>query len=431
MNTEKPNWLLNLEKESWQAELIISGLAIFGSLQLPDLIDRFGQWGMTYFSADLGLFLTMFLVYLHFASGILIFAFISHFILRAVWIGFIGLNSVYPEGIKTEGGMYSKIFMEKFKADYVHKNYGIEALDKFCSSVFGVCTLVILFSLAFCTSVLIMYGFHLVVNALLPPEVNRMLVYVLAILAFIPLVTVAVLKQKKYEQNEKLQGRFYRFFNWFSIIIMPIFRRPALYLSFLFSTNLKVKQYIFSLLGLFILLYGFGIYRLIDSGNILMIVPDAFYESYARADRTNAENYEEYLTDESAPIYSAIIPSKLIEGNMMNVFIPIFSNEETIYDEYCAAHAEVDAAKKDGNRAARWQYYTDCYHKYHRIQVNDQLYDLELIKFTHPHRSSEGVLTYIPTDKFKVGKNILKVEKMMKGDTVYRTMLVPFWFGGE
>ena len=43
----KPDWLVNLEQESWQAELIISGLAILGALQLPGLIDRFGQWMMT------------------------------------------------------------------------------------------------------------------------------------------------------------------------------------------------------------------------------------------------------------------------------------------------------------------------------------------------------------------------------------------------
>jgi len=388
---KKPNWLLNLEQESWQAELIISGLAIFGSLQLPDLIDRFGQWGMTHFSADLGFFLIMFFVYLHFTSGILIFAFITHFILRAVWIGFIGLNSVFPEGIKTDGGMYSKIFMEKFKADYVHKNYGIESLDKFCSGVFGLCTLVILFSLAFCTIVLIGYGLHLLSDMLLPPMVKQVLTYSLLFLMMIPSVMVIVLKQKKYEQNEKLQNRFYKFFNWSSVLMFHIFRRPAMYLSFLFSTNLKVKQYLFSLFGLFILLYGFGFYRLINSGNILIGDQDVFYDYYARPDRLNAENYEEYLTKESAPIYSAIIPSKLIKGEMMNVFIPIFSNEETIYTDYCAAHSEVDATKKDGDRAARRQYYTDCYQHYHRIYVNDQLKDLRIYKRQKKYSKSREI----------------------------------------
>jgi len=432
MTIEKPNWLLNLEQESWQAELIISGLAILGSLQLPDLIDRFGQWGLTYFSADLGFFLTLFLIYLHFTSGILIFAFISHFILRAIWIGFIGLNSVFPEGIKSEGGMYSKIFMEKFKADYDHENYGIKALDNFCSSVFGVCTLVILFSLGFCTGVLIAYGLYTFFNAFLPPKILTILTYGLLILLMIPSVTIIILKRKKYEQNERLQSRFYKFFNVFNFLVLHVFRGPALYISFLLSTNIKVKQYVFALFGLILLLYGFGFYRLIDSGNILLVNQDAFHEYYSRTDRTNAENYEEYLTAESAPIYSAIIPTKLIEGSMMNVFIPIFPNEEEIYANFCGVYLAQESTSSIEKKRLKREYYSDCYQKYHRIYINDQLYDFELVKFTHPHRSSEGVLTYIPTVDFKKGKNILKVEKLRKGkaneNEIYRTMVIPFWF---
>jgi len=69
---------------------------------------------------------------------------------------------------------------------------------------------------------------------------------------------------------------------------------------------------------------------------------------------------------------------------------------------------------------------------YHKIYVNDLPYTFELVKFTHPHRSSKGVITYIPTEKFKKGKNILRVDKIRdKENTVYRTMMIPFWFEGK
>jgi len=42
---EKPTWLQVLEAKSWQAELIVSGIAIFGSLQLPELLNR-GEEGV-------------------------------------------------------------------------------------------------------------------------------------------------------------------------------------------------------------------------------------------------------------------------------------------------------------------------------------------------------------------------------------------------
>jgi len=431
-NGNKPEWLLNLEKESWQAELIISGLAIFGSLQLPNLIDRFGQWAFTYFSPEVSLFLLLFLIFLHFTSGILIFAFISHFILRAIWIGLIGLNSVFPEGIKTEGGMYSRIFMEKFKANYAHKNYGITALDNFCSGIFAICTVVVLFSIAFCTLILVLYGLNVLLSSFLPNYIIDILTGLLLIFSIIPSIAMAILKRDKYAENEKLQTRFYKFFNFFSIIFFHIVRKPALYISFVLSTNLKVKQYLFSMLGIFILLYGFSFYRIFDSGNFLFINQDLFFSSYTRVDRTSQENYEEYLTEESTPIYSAIIESKLIKGEMMSIFIPIFSNEESIYTAVCGAFVEDESLSRDQNIAATQQYYTQCYQKYHKIYVNDIPYEFELVKFTHPHRSSEGVITYIPTEKFNKGKNILRVDKIRdKEETVYRAMMIPFWFEGK
>ena len=38
---KKPDWLTALESQSWQAELIASGLAIVGSLSLGPYIDSF------------------------------------------------------------------------------------------------------------------------------------------------------------------------------------------------------------------------------------------------------------------------------------------------------------------------------------------------------------------------------------------------------
>lgn len=108
-----PKWLRRLEKESWQAELLVSGLALFGSFQLPEitywLIDLFIKrlpheqyiWGA--FIAQMSLL----------GLSILSTFFIIHLILRAYWIGLIGLNSVYPQGYKIENNMYSPLYIYK------------------------------------------------------------------------------------------------------------------------------------------------------------------------------------------------------------------------------------------------------------------------------------------------------------------------------
>ena len=46
-NKNNSNWLNKLAQESWQAELIFSGIAIYGSLQLPAIINNLGDWAVT------------------------------------------------------------------------------------------------------------------------------------------------------------------------------------------------------------------------------------------------------------------------------------------------------------------------------------------------------------------------------------------------
>ena len=47
---KKPKWLRILEQQSWQAELLISGIAIVGALQLPELIHEFTDFSIGLFT---------------------------------------------------------------------------------------------------------------------------------------------------------------------------------------------------------------------------------------------------------------------------------------------------------------------------------------------------------------------------------------------
>lgn len=134
--TNKPKWLRRLERESWQAELIISGAAIFGALQLPGLLEKFQYYLLLNYERG-ALFLWGFATsyWALFVYG-LIFVFIFHFVIRALWIGLVGLNSVYPEGI-VENKMTSKDYHEKVKQEYGDIDGFIDRLDRSASSMFG------------------------------------------------------------------------------------------------------------------------------------------------------------------------------------------------------------------------------------------------------------------------------------------------------
>ena len=166
-----------------------------------------------------------------------------------------------------------------------------------------------------------------------------------------------------------------------------------------------------------------------NSKIIYFVMPGNLERIYARTDFTEKSAYENNLFEMNERILTTVIESERIEGNTMKVFVPIFENEEPIYEGLCGEYEADDELSRDENRPLKRAFYLNCYHEYHRFYVNDNLYQPELMKYEHPNKGEYGILTYLPTDNFKIGKNMLRVEKLKnKEGEVYRTMNVGFWY---
>jgi len=81
-NTNKPLWLEALEKQSWQAELIVSGLVIYGSISAGPWIDKGVIYMSTIFSDRILDFMSLLLTYIYLIYALIIVCFISHLVLR-------------------------------------------------------------------------------------------------------------------------------------------------------------------------------------------------------------------------------------------------------------------------------------------------------------------------------------------------------------
>jgi hypothetical protein len=130
------NWLQKLKDESWEAELLVSTISIFGAFQMFRLID----WSTNKFIDILNpnqYFIGYFIVFLGLlAISILVSMFVIHFFLRAYWIGLVGLNSVFPD-YGVEDSAYSKIYTEKILAILPKLKSSIQKVDELCSVIFS------------------------------------------------------------------------------------------------------------------------------------------------------------------------------------------------------------------------------------------------------------------------------------------------------
>ena len=84
---------------TWEVELLISGVAVFAMLQLPELLDGYIlDWTPRLVDRWAKL---LFVIYVYAKSAALILAvtFVIHLLLRARWIALVGMLSIYPKGV--------------------------------------------------------------------------------------------------------------------------------------------------------------------------------------------------------------------------------------------------------------------------------------------------------------------------------------------
>jgi hypothetical protein len=95
---KKSNWLEELKHNSWEPETIISGIAILGLFQVPRLLDRF----LIFFNAnvygettDMDNAVSLLKVAIYWV----ILGLVIHLVIRAIWVGMIGLSYSFPGGV--------------------------------------------------------------------------------------------------------------------------------------------------------------------------------------------------------------------------------------------------------------------------------------------------------------------------------------------
>ncbi len=429
----KPTWLEILEAESWQAELLVSGLAIFGCFQLPDLLIDCYDWLLLHIGEGYltPLFYTVW--YLMIASSMLIVNFIVHFALRALWIGMIGLVSVYPNGINRDSDMFSRDFMDKLLRDFPDVNEFNEKLDRIASQIFafsfGGAFAMFSFSIILLTLLLITALIHLVFSNI-PQEY---IFYLLFVLLLTPSMFAAVLNTKRFREKEWVKKIHYPIVvKIFGKALFTFFYKPVNYISYIFFTNNK-KSVAGATFFVYLLLVMLISMPTLMRSNAILHEKGRFFRMDNRSDRSFYFNYEDQL-EEDRFILHPIISSEKIGGSQIKVFIPFAEREEKSLEDLCgnfkpsSNNLEVDIEREEER-----QFRLDCLRRYYQFYINNQpLPSDNLLKHSHANRKEEGSIIYLPTDHCQIGLNYLKITFEYYNDKgQQKEAIIPFWYDPE
>ncbi|HIP48456.1 MAG TPA: hypothetical protein EYG92_05765 [Lutibacter sp.] len=141
-------WLEKLQQESWQLELLISGLALYGVFESRSLLIDFQAYISLYTEGTFHNVLNMFYRVLWVGWHLFLTNLLIHIVLRGLWIGAIGLRYVSGD-IDFDKLNYSNLFTTYLKKRIGSYDHFIEKLEKICSILFAYTFLLFLLFFSF------------------------------------------------------------------------------------------------------------------------------------------------------------------------------------------------------------------------------------------------------------------------------------------
>lgn len=420
-NNKLSRWLDQLQQESWQLELLISGFAIFlliGGLEpfhgLEQQIARLMLQDTSY------VVLTILYQPLRMVYYVLLGSLLLHVVLRGLWISTIGLRYVSGDIDFDELS-----FQDKF-SHWLGRRIGsfdlyIERLERICSVVFGY-TFLLIFSILGLTSFLLgLLAIQVVSRWLIGVPVFRggpgfrfddwiMLAYVLlGLLYLIDFVTLGWFKRMRY----------------FGRVYYPIYR----FVSFITFANLYRPIY-YNLID-----NRFGrrlAYFILPLSLLMVVVLSIQVSGYSYLAPNPASNSEVwYLADhyiseggEDVNLEHPSLESRFVNSNYLRLFMPYLptSHDETIeylcpdlavgYDTGLKLRGGINSGRIENN-AANVDSLLSCMRELWRVHIDDSLYaDIPVRFYEHPVRDQPGLEAVVPIHDLAATEHVARIDRV-------------------
>ncbi|MGB1043124.1 MAG: hypothetical protein ACPGU6_07000 [Tenacibaculum sp.] len=427
MKEQKENstkgWLQRLKDESWEAELLVSAIAIYGTFQLFEIVisgTNFfinvlnpSQYIIAYFIITFGLL----------GVSILSSMFVIHFFLRAYWIGLVGLNSVFPD-YSIEDSAYSKIYTEKILSILPKLKESIHKVDELCS---------VIFSSAF--TFLMIYAYTAIFSSIYLLLFNLLSDFIHSYILLIPLLIIAIgfvvqttitliANLKKNKEKRGLQILNFKIVKIFSMILYGPLYKNILQVSMVFGSNFKKKKSLTYLILTF-LLFGLLVfaYQFTKTNVLYLMNKDKYFDI--------SKTYSDYYKTENSSndfLLAPEINSHKITADVLEVFIPVYAYERGIRKQICGEYIKEDTKSLSEEQIKKNSFLIDCYKKYNFVYLNNKQVAVDFIRYNnHPKTKQFGLLGYVDLSSLSKGLHEIRIEKVNK-EGVFSQWTIPFYY---
>lgn len=389
-----PQWKRELFPQTWNLELMLSSISIFALIHLPELLEQgylsLKQLDLSWF----GGYLYIFYIFLVLSSKALLYIFIFHLILRGIWVGMIGLNSVFLQGVQLNKLKYSNLFNAKLQKNASNLEETTTNLNNICSIIFPFSFLFVFFLLSTCIWLVLTCSLLLIsINNYL--YVSFICIYFLAsAIYFLDYITFGILKK-----DEKISRIYYPIYWFFSKVTLSFLYRPIYYA---FISNVSKVKYLTSFSAYFLIIFLLNYNQIASDLHLPKIGSNGglFIENISSPEYL----IDNYFYEDTKPALSYItIQSYIIKDNFLRITIRYNNkiDDESI-KKVCPQWIKLF---KETNKKIRSKIVIDCFSSYYHIYINGSLY--QNIHFAYDYKR-KVVIAYIPISNLPTGYNMLK-----------------------
>jgi len=391
------NWLVRIQEQSWEPEILISGFVLFALFRVPPLLEDLNLFlnnnSIQIFSRgnideNLSALLTV-------SNGWLIFGFSCHLFLRSIWVAFIGLNYVYKDGIDFSKLKYQSVFTKEITknsnyVDIIHK------LEKACSATFAISFLWFLCVLGVTFSLLIIGGFINLLIYFVPDQMGNTnwvdsFINVFFFIHIFDFVTLGVLKRTKY-----VAYIYYPIYMLISYLTLsPLYR--GIYYGFVSNHKwwkVALFMFIFATSSIFFTFAERNNTNLID-----MMVFSVNNDKYELL-----HGHYENLA-EGAYSREIILPSDVIEGDILRVFIVHrTAYEEESIKKLCDYETRIVQDSVDIDEVKM-----DCLQQFYDLKIDGKLIETSFLFHEHQKSNQEGLVAFVDIANLDRGIHALEL----------------------
>jgi hypothetical protein len=438
LSPEQEDKLRELTTQSWNLELVISGAALFAILQLPDLLNEaFDYLRYNLMSQTEGLqtlFPTLAYSMMKATCYVLFLAFLTNFVMRAFWVGLVGLLAVYPTGIH-----YDRIpFTTKYAQQRMTEELGslegyILRLDRRCNIVFAVAFLFVFLLIMVAFAYLSILVIYTMLRPIIPAQhlqSIKMVAYALLAGYVLASILLSLPKIRNHPRGIKLH---YQFTSISKLMFWGLYKPFSFILNTFYShlPYLRILRTMGIMMGIFFVLIIIEFWADFSRLNRRVITLNERHLYSTRVDSLfiNPSAYDNQRAD-GEYIDAASIQADVIREPYVRLFVAYPKSLDKLLIKAAPMPVWNDTLSRNERRRRLASWSSQQTNRFIRLAVNDSLYRNPDFLFTQRGAHEQrGWQTVLLPGNLRIGKNTLKVSMQTSASAKEEEiMTIPFWY---